>query len=118
MGILARSDKISGSTINKSKIPDYARGYKKEYLFIRGINNNFDYILKNLDYVSKDLFLRNKTIKIKEYIKQYDKAIKRCLIKNISFYEEMLIIFANLRKEYIIFYNIFLIDLIVMLKMM
>ena len=46
MGILARSDKISGSTINKSKIPDYARGYKKEYLFIRGINNNFDYIRK------------------------------------------------------------------------
>ena len=88
MGILARSDKISGSTINKSKIPDYARGYKKEYLFIRGINNNFDYILKNLDYVSKDLFLRNKTIKIKEYIKQYDKAIKRCLIKNISFYKK------------------------------
>ena len=88
MGILARCDKMSGSTINKSKIPDYARGYKKEYLFIRGINNNFDYILKNLDYVSKDLFLRNKTIKIKEYIKQYDKAIKRCLIKNISFYKE------------------------------
>ena len=35
MGILARSDKISGSTINKYKIPDYARGYKKEYLFIK-----------------------------------------------------------------------------------
>ena len=46
MGILARSDKISGSTINKSKIPDYARGYKKEYLFIRGINKTCEKFVK------------------------------------------------------------------------
>ena len=38
MGILPQSDNISNSTLSNSKIPDYAKDYKNEYLFIRGIN--------------------------------------------------------------------------------
>ena len=36
MGILPPH---SNSTLNKVKIPDYAKNYKNEYLFIRGIDN-------------------------------------------------------------------------------
>ena len=36
MGIL---DITSNIKVNKNKIPDYAKDYKNEYLFIRGIDN-------------------------------------------------------------------------------
>ena len=39
MGILPQSDRDSNSILSKSKIPDYARDYRNEYLFIRGIDN-------------------------------------------------------------------------------
>ena len=39
MGILKQSENISGATLSKNKIPDYARDYRNEYLFIRGIDN-------------------------------------------------------------------------------
>ena len=39
MGILEQSDHNSNSTLSKSKIPDYAKDYRNEYLFIRGIDN-------------------------------------------------------------------------------
>ena len=38
MGILPQSVYNSNATLSKSKIPDYARDYRNEYLFIRGIN--------------------------------------------------------------------------------
>ena len=42
MGVLAHTSNISENTLkqgkSKSKIPDYARDYRNEYLFIRGIN--------------------------------------------------------------------------------
>ena len=38
MGVLPRCDSISKSALSKSKIPDYAREYRNEYLFIKGIN--------------------------------------------------------------------------------
>ena len=38
MGILTQSNHNSNIILNKSKIPDYARDYRNEYLFIRGIN--------------------------------------------------------------------------------
>ena len=39
MGILPQSDHNCNATLSKSKIPDYARDYRNEYLFIKGINN-------------------------------------------------------------------------------
>ena len=38
MGILAQSDHDCNAILSKYKIPDYARDYRNEYLFIRGIN--------------------------------------------------------------------------------
>ena len=48
MGILAQCDNISGSTLSKSIIPDYARDYKNEYLFIRGIDNTCGEFVKTI----------------------------------------------------------------------
>ena len=39
MGILPQSDHNCNATLSKSKIPDYARDYRNEYLFIGGIDN-------------------------------------------------------------------------------
>ena len=39
MGILPQSDHNCNATLSKSKIPDYARDYRNEYLFIRGVDN-------------------------------------------------------------------------------
>ena len=38
MGILPQVDHNCNATLNKVKIPDYAKDYKNEYLFIRGID--------------------------------------------------------------------------------
>ena len=45
---LADADKISNATLSKSKIPDYARDYRNEYLFIRGINKTCGNFVKKL----------------------------------------------------------------------
>ena len=45
---LADADKISNATLSKSKIPDYARDYRNEYLFIRGINKTCWNFVKKL----------------------------------------------------------------------
>ena len=49
MGILEQCDNISGANRNNSKIPDYARDYRNEYLFIRGINKTCKKFVKILD---------------------------------------------------------------------
>ena len=46
MGILTTTSNISKS---KSKIPDYARDYRNEYLFIRGIDKTCGEFLKKFD---------------------------------------------------------------------
>ena len=38
MGILAKTSNYQKYIKKTNKIPDYARGYRNEYLFIRGIN--------------------------------------------------------------------------------
>ena len=40
----------SESTKIKSKIPDYARDYRNENLFIRGINKTCGNFIKRLDF--------------------------------------------------------------------
>ena len=48
MGILEQYDNNSGAIQSKSKIPDYARDYRNEYLFIRGINKACENFVKKL----------------------------------------------------------------------
>ena len=48
MDILEQYDNNSGAILSKSKIPDYARDYRNEYLFIRGINKACENFVKKL----------------------------------------------------------------------
>ena len=48
-----------------NKIPPYAREYKKEYLFIRGINKKFKYFIDKLDDLNNGLFESHRANRIK-----------------------------------------------------
>ena len=58
MGVLAEVDHNCNTSLNKvrimtevsykCKIPDYAKDYKNEFLFIRGIDKCFEYFLDNI----------------------------------------------------------------------
>ena len=54
MGILVPTSNFQNSLKNTNKIPDYARDYRNEYLFIRGINKKCGEFKKKLG--REDLF--------------------------------------------------------------
>ena len=72
MGILTQYDHNCNATLNKVKIPDYAKDYKNEYLFIRGINKTCGDFVKNLD--DKEIFKSSKADKLMLYINRFLKA--------------------------------------------
>ena len=49
MGILATTSNYQKCIKKTNKIPDYARGYRNEYLFIRGIDKTCEKFVKILD---------------------------------------------------------------------
>ena len=83
MGILAQSDNISGSTLSKSIIPDYARDYKNEYLFIRGIDKTCGEFVKRMDLDGK-IFNSSQANKLMFYFNKFLKAIRLDYLKDIS----------------------------------
>ena len=72
MGILTQYDHNCNPTLSKSKIPDYARDYRNEYLFIRGINKTCGDFVKKLD--DKEIFKSSKADKLMLYINRFLKA--------------------------------------------
>ena len=52
-------------------IPDYAKDYKNEYLFILGINNEFKYFLDSIDEATCGLFKNFRVDKIKKFIRLF-----------------------------------------------
>ena len=67
-----------------NKIPPYAQNYKKEYLFIRGINKEFKYILDKLDDLNNGLFQSKRVSRIMQLIKRYLRARERGKLGGIS----------------------------------
>ena len=65
-------------------IPEYAKDYKKEYLFIIGINKEFKYILDKLDDLNSGLFESNRVNRVKKIIKRYLRGKERGKLKDIS----------------------------------
>ena len=70
MGILERKNCIR----NSNKIPEYAREFKNEYLFIRGINKEMDNFVVNYLSDCSELFVSSYSDKIKFFIKRFLKA--------------------------------------------
>ena len=73
----------SESKKNKSKIPDYAKYFRKEWLCIRGINKTCGEFIKGLDF-GGDLFISPQANRLKKYIRQILRAEELGKIKDIS----------------------------------
>ena len=52
-------------------IPNYAKDFKNEYLFILGINNEFKYFLDNMNEATRELFENFRVDNIKKFIKLF-----------------------------------------------
>ena len=72
MGILCQSDHNCNATLSNSKISDYAREYRNEYLFIRGFNKvceNFVEILGR-----EEIFKSHQADRLMRYFNRFLKA--------------------------------------------
>ena len=70
--------------IENSKIPPYASKFKKEYLYIRGLNKEFNYFLYSLDKLNNGLFETGNSSRIKYIMKRFLRAQEKDKIKDIS----------------------------------
>ena len=67
-----------------NKIPEYASEYKKEYLYIRGLNKEFEYFINKLDNINNGLFESNISNRIKYIMKRFLRAQEKGKLKDIS----------------------------------
>ena len=87
-GILANfshSQNCIKSTNNK--IPPHATNYKKEYLFIRGINKEIKYFIDNIERSTTDLFKSHKVDRIMYFMKRFLRGQEKGKLKDISEFE-------------------------------
>ena len=66
MGILSQTSNPQNCTRKTNVIPEYARDFKSEYLFIRGINKEFKYFVDNINEATRGLFENHRVDKIKK----------------------------------------------------
>ena len=67
-----------------NKIPEYAREYKREYQFIRGINKEFKYFINKLDNLNNGLFESYIADRIKYFMKRFLRGQEKGKLKDIS----------------------------------
>ena len=87
MGIPEHTSNFQNCIKSTNKIPEYAREYKKEYLFIRGINKEIKYFVDNIDNATKGLFESHRVDRIKYFIKIFLKGQERGKLQDISNFE-------------------------------
>ena len=68
----------------KNKIPEYAKDFKKEWLYIRGINKEFVYLINKLDLLNHGLFETTLANRIKNIMKDFLRAQEKGKLKNIN----------------------------------
>ena len=84
MVILALSSNFQNYITKTNKIPEYARDYKKEYLFIRGINKMCLNFISKYETDSRKRFVSEYYDSIKYFIKRFLKGQERGKLKDIS----------------------------------
>ena len=100
---LTQTQKVQDFNSNKkiSKIPDYAKSFKKEYIFLLGIDESFSYLRKDLyfsDVENGSLKKRSEWLdKINIYIKKYKEGLDSGVLKDLS--EELINFEAFLNIE-------------------
>ena len=98
MGILATNSNSQNCIKKTNKIPEYAINYKKEWLFIRGINKEFRYFVDNIDEASRGLFKNHRVVRIKKFIKKFLLSQERGKLQDTSNFEINIIDVDNLIK--------------------
>ena len=88
---------------SNNKIPEYAREYKREYQFIRGINKEFKYFLNKQDNLNNGLFESYIADRIKYFMKRFLRAQEKGKLKDISEFEIPDDIVFNLNKIKVLF---------------
>ena len=73
----------SESTKRKDKIPDYAKDFRNEWLYIRGINKKCGEFITRLNF-GRDLFNSPSANNLKKYIRKILRAEELGKIKDIS----------------------------------
>ena len=84
MVILALSSNFQNYITKTNKIPEYARDYKKEYLFIRGINKMCLNFISKYETDSRKRFVSEYYDSIKYFIKRFLKGQERGKLQDIS----------------------------------
>ena len=121
MGILAQTSNFQNCIKKTNKIPEYAREFKNEYLFIKGINKEFKYFVENINEATRGLFENHRVDKIKKFIKKFLLAQKLGYLNDVSNFEiessdvDYLI---KIKKTFIILNNILIFVNVAMMMMM
>ena len=121
MVILAHSSNFQNCIKKTNKIPEYARDFKNEYLFIRGVNKEFKYFVDNVNEAYRGLFENHRVDKIKKFIKKFLLAQKLGYLNDVSNFEikssdvDYLI---KIKKIFIILNNILIFVKVVVMMMM
>ena len=84
MGIVTHLSDFKDFIKSNNKIPEYARDYKKEYLYIRGLNKEFEYFINKLDKLNEGLFESNIADRIKYNMKRFLRGQEKGKLKDIS----------------------------------
>ena len=121
MVILAHSSNYQNCISGTNKIPEYAREFKNEYIFIRGINKEMDNFVVNYLSDCSELFVSSYNDRIKFFIKKFMKAqelgylkdtscfkFKECDVENIVFlFERMNLILKKMKNLLMVILMIF-----------
>ena len=81
--------------VENSKIPPYASNFKKEYLYIRGLNKEIKYFLNKLDDLNNRFFESYISNRLKSIMKRFIRAQKKVnliMILVILCFKEMILI--------------------------
>ena len=98
MGILAQTSNFQNCIKKTNVIPQYARDFKNEYLFIRGIDKEIRYFVDHIDEAFRGLFENHRVVRIKKFIKQFLLGQKKGKLQDTSNFEINNIDIDNLIK--------------------
>ena len=87
MGILGTLSNCQNCIKSTNKIPPFATNYKKEYLFIRGLNKEFKYFYNHLDEINDGLFKSKRSDRLCYLIKRFLRGQEKGKLKDISEFE-------------------------------
>ena len=82
MGIVGHFSDFKNFIKSNNKIPHYAREYKKEYLYIRGLNKEIKYFLNKLDDLNNRIFESYISNRLKYIMKRFLRYQEKSKINN------------------------------------